>query len=218
MERILEKRYVLEYIRDTLNDLKQGRTGVDNARYNHNSDYSSASNIIRFGILSFLEQNRLGLRNDSPEFLQTMNDEESHINGINGISLSVVGLTDLYPNEDEYDPRRPHSVNFLVSSDIKTDRKAYHFGNEFIAKNSISPNYFRGIEVRLLKYMQNINKNNTPVDKIVLELIQKYNYLIDIAIAMKETKLDIPLREMSLEDNAMLDIDRLSKTEKLTLK
>jgi len=133
MERILEKRYVLEYIRDTLNDLKQGRTGVDNARYNHNSDYSSASNIIRFGILSFLEQNRLGLRNDSPEFLQTMNDEESHINGINGISLSVVGLTDLYPNEDEYDPRRPHSVNFLVSSDIKTDRKAYHFGNEFIA-------------------------------------------------------------------------------------
>jgi len=66
--------------------------------------------------------------------------------------------------------------------------------------------------------MQNINKNNTPVDKIVLELIQKYNYLIDIAIAMKETKLDIPLREMSLEDNAMLDIDRLSKTEKLTLK
>lgn len=48
-----------------------------------------------------------------------MSDTESHVNGKNSVSLSVIGLKDLYPNEVEYNPFSPNLVDFLITSDIK---------------------------------------------------------------------------------------------------
>ena len=45
-----------------------------------------------------------------------------------------------------------------------------------------------------------------------------YNYLKNIALTMKHSQLDIPLREMSYQDNSSMDVDKLSSTPKLILK
>ena len=52
----------------------------------------------------------------------------------------------------------------------------------------------------------------------VQNLIDKYNNLKKIALAVKQVKLDIPIREMSNGDNFAIDIDKLSKVPKLILK
>ena len=48
-------------------------------------------------------------------------------------------------------------------------------------------------------------------------MINNYNYLKQIAIAIIEQGLDIPLRDMS-DQNVTLDIDKMSKVPRLILK
>lgn len=122
---------VLEYVCDILSDIKYNGTDVFNAKYHHNTDYKHASLICKYGILTLDDLNHQGIRNDSNEFLKIMSDTESHVNGKNAVSLSVVGLKDLYPKEDEYNPFSPNLVDFLITSDIKASRASIHYGNEF---------------------------------------------------------------------------------------
>ena len=103
-EVLLEEKYVLEYIRYTLNDIMIGTSNVTDAKYHHNTQYLLTKSIIRYGILSLEELNKLGIRNYTNDTLKVLDDIESHINGKTGISLSIVGLTDLYHDEEEYDP------------------------------------------------------------------------------------------------------------------
>ena len=97
---IIEEKYVPEYVMDMLSDCKTGRKEeVKNAKFHHNTNYEKAANILRYGILPLRELNRLGLRHDSEEFLELMDDIESHINGIDGVSLFVTGLDDTDPDK-----------------------------------------------------------------------------------------------------------------------
>ena len=61
----------------------------------------------------------------------------------------------------------------------------------------------------------NQRRNNSDS---IRTLIDKYNQLKNIAITLKTMKLNIPVREMSNNNNYGLDIDKLSKTPKLVLK
>ena len=207
---LLEEKYVLEYIRDMLNTLKVSPKEVINARYHHNTNYENIVSILKNGILSLLEANKLGVANYSFEFLNLMNDITSHANGIDSVSLSVVGLTDLYPKETEYNSDSPNYVDLVISNDIETRRSSINYGNEFLVYNKIGVDKIKSIDIRLLNLMKG---NNFYIN----DQIKKYNCLKDIALVVRELKLNILLREIS-NDNLTLDIDKVSKTPQIILK
>lgn len=207
---LLEEKYVLEYIRDMLNTFKMSSKEVMNARYHHNASYENTISILRYGILSNINTNKLGLTNYSDEDLKIMNDITSHVNGNDSISLSVVGLKDLYPGEDEFNPYSPNYVDLIISNDIEAKRDSTRYGNEFLVKDKICTEKIKSIDIRLLNLMEEKNYN-------IKEIIKKYNYLKDIALIIKVLNLDILLREMS-NNNLKLNIDNVSKTPKILLK
>lgn len=211
---ILEEKYILEYIKTMLMEARIKPVDIRD-KYHHNTSYSRAESVIRNGILTINDLNKYGITNYSKESLKIMGDISSHINGVDAVSLSVVGLTDLYENEEEYNPFSSNQVDVIVSSDISASRSTEHYGNEFLSYKSISPEAFRSIDIRLLNYIENINNCS---NKLTNQLISYYNCLKNIALAMKEIRLDIPLREMSSNEDFSLDIDKLSKNERLVLK
>ena len=110
----LEAKDALEYIKESIEESKIKSIDIKNARYHHNSDYQNAPSIVKHGLLPIGELHSLGVKNFTDKFLKLSDDITSHINGNDGISLSVVGLKDLYKDEDEYDPFVPHNVDFII--------------------------------------------------------------------------------------------------------
>ena len=92
----------LEYIKESFEDAVIKGQDIKNARYHHNSVYQNAPSIVKYGLLSLNGIYRKGIKDFSKEILALSDDISSHVNGNDGISLSVVGLTDLYKDEDEY--------------------------------------------------------------------------------------------------------------------
>lgn len=205
----IEEKYICEYIFDKLNKLKNKNIIIEDARYHHNTNYNDVSSILQYGILSMQSISDLKIKNYSDEILKIMDDTNSHINGKNGISLSVVGLNDLYRDEFEYDSSNPDKIDLLITSEIKASRNSTHYGNEFISYNDITSNMIKSIDIRLLKYIES--------SKNVSEIIKKYNCLKEIAISLKKYELDIPIREMS-SGNMSLDIDKLIEEPVLKIK
>lgn len=211
----IDKKNVLEYIEDTLSTFKLGEYKVNNARYHHNTSYKHAPSITKNGILSLKNINDLGIEKYSKERLEILSDITSHVNGNDGISLSVPYLDDLYKDEFEYDPFNMHNVDFLVSSDIKVSRDSTHYGNEFISYKEISIDKLRSVDIRLLTYLNNI-KSESDLDKIT-DLIHKFNYTKDIALALYDMNIYMPFREMSYSDSE-LDVEKIASMPKLIVK
>lgn len=209
---LLEERYILEYIKDMINDFKYCQAQIGNAKYHHNSSYEWAPSICRYGILTIEDISKLNLRIFSEKYMKVAGDIESHANGTEAVSLSIVGMTDLYPDEFEYDPINPYRVDFLVSSDIKTDRFTVNYGNEFLSHSSIAVDKLRAVDIRMLNLIKMFEENVKRYGLKKDELIKNYNKLIEIAMVMEHANLNIPLREMSYEDGDLLDICKLSKT------
>lgn len=211
---IVEYKHCLEYIAQQIDNFKITATKVSNARYHHNTKYHLTSSIIEHGILHLRDLNAIGIQEYSDEFLNLMSDTTSHINGDDGISLSVAGLDDLNQKEEEYDPFSEKQVDILIDSDIKAFRNSTNYGNEFISFESIPREKFKAIDIRLLKL---INKSIKSDDiDLIKNIVRKYNSLRRIALSMCIYNLDIPLREMSDEEYT-LDIEALSKSKRLKL-
>lgn len=217
---LIEEKNILEYIKFTLKESRYKTVVINNAKFHHNTSYNDAPLICHYGILSMVELKKNGLKNYSKQCLKVMSDIESHVNGEDAVSLSVVGLKDLYPGEEEYNPHSLTDVDFLVSSDIRTRRNNQNYGNEFLVSGGIGIDKLRSIDVRLLDLMEDMEDKRSFASNsyTIHSLIDKYNNLKNIALAVKKTKLDIPIREMSSVDNFSMDIDKLSKVPKLILK
>lgn len=201
---------IIKFIIDELDKLKIELTKGTNVRFHHNTSYKNAPLVCKYGILTLLDLNKIGLRNDTSETLEKLNDTESHINGNNGVSLARVGLKDLYDGENEYDPFDPRKVDFTLSDDVKAYRNSIHYGNEYISCKSIENDKILTIDVRILEY---IDKCKSKED--LKELINMYNSLIDISQIINENDLDISMREMSGINNFSIDTIRLAKSKKI---
>ena len=211
---LLEETEILDYVEESINDIKVPTIEVVDDKFHHNTRYEDTASIIENGILSGKEQNKIGLVSD--EKLELFSDIESHANGSESISLAVVGLTDLNPNEIEYDPFSEKHVDILISGDVKARRNSTNYGNEFLADDCISSDKFRAIDTRLLAYIASIRTNNRdPFDVAVNQLMDNYNRLREVALLLKKRSLDIPIREMSSNEGTGLDIDRLSNMPKV---
>ena len=219
MERIyLEKELVIDYISENMGSFIQDCVVVNDARYHHNSDYTSAVSILKNNILSLDEMNKQRIRRFSREFLNVMDDRDSHVNGSDGISLAVVGLTDLNEDELEYDPFSSHHVDFVIDSEVKACRSSVNYGNEYIASEMIPTDMIRAVDIRLSKYIDMLVSRGKIDDESIFILVQKYNCIRNIAMLIKQDGLDIPLREMSYENCSALDIDMVASSPKLVLK
>lgn len=209
MEKIcIEEQHIADYIVEQIEGLKRHPISVEGPLYHHNTEYSRLLSALKHGLLSQRELMRIGIVSYSEEVLKLVGDITSHVNGHDGISLSKVGLTDLYRDEIEYDPFNPNCADILISDNIMAFRNGQNYGNEFICESIISPKDFRTIDIRLLKYIRNlVTKRDFDLSKAV----EKYNSLIQVALYLQGINDSIPLREMSDESNTSLDIEQLSK-------
>lgn len=214
----VQKEYVLEYILDTLNDLIVSKEVVHGAKYHHNTPYKTAASICEHGILTMNDLEKLGISKYSKDILFKMADHESHVNGIDAVSLSVHGLSDLSKDEDEYNPFNPHNVDFLISNDIQVRRSTTHYGNEFLSFGSIDNTLIKSIDIRILKLIKQVNLNDVNEEKQIKSIIEKYNHLREISKVLKDNNLDIPFREVTNSNKNLIDTDKLASTPKLVLK
>lgn len=215
---ILEKKEVLDYVETSIADVISTPIEVIDDKFHHNTRYEDTISIVENGILSGKEQNKIGLISD--ETLELFDDTESHANGSESISLAVVGMTDLNPDEFEYNPFCEKSVDILITSDISARRVSTNYGNEYLSDESIMNDKFRAIDTRLLAYIAAIRMSTVkePVDVSITQVLKNYNNLKELANVLKVKSLDIPLREMSTNQGTSIDIDKLSSMPKVKMK
>lgn len=215
-EVIIKEKCVLKYIRDMLYACSYAIKNIDdNAyQYHHNTAYEYAPSIIEHGILSMMELNSLGIRSYSKEYLNFIDDIESHVNGKDGISLSVTGLTDLYKNEDEFDPCQSNIVDFLVDENIKTVRNTIHYGNEFISRDKITSDKIVSADIRIINYINNLSKKD---GEFIFSAINKYNQIIMMSKEILRHNRNIQMREMSEGVNREIDVKKMSEMPRLLM-
>lgn len=204
----LETKFIKEYIEDTLSSNLYRGSEIKKARYHHNSHYDRVPSILKNSILSIRKLQELKLIQLTEKQMEILDDSTSHINGIDGISLSVVGLDDLSKNEEEYNPFHSHYVDFIISNEVCARRCTRHYGNEYIAQEPIELSHIKAIDFRLLQFMQEQYVNIS--DFLYEDFIAKYNTIIKVAKRIKSKNLDIMIREMS-HSSRNLDIEKVSK-------
>ena len=206
-EILLNKNDISKYVIDTLESLKCGHFYVSEDCFHHNTPYKLVPSILINGLHSIQRQNELGISNYSKKDLELLADVDSHINGINGISLSKINLTDLRRQDFTYDPKEDKSVDIIIDDSINVRRSTRHYGNEFISESSIMPNKFNALDIRLMALVTNTQSIDhlKELERIIIAI----NSLKGIAKTLEEQKLTIPIREMSLEDNSLLDTTKI---------
>ena len=214
-EKLIKEKYALEYIRDILSTYSYALKSVDDAKYHHNASYNDAPLIIKYGVLSMENINKFGIRSYSEDDLILMDDRESHVNGRNGVSLSIVGLTDLYKGEEEYNPFMDGVVDFLIDNNIKAFRNSIHYGNEFVSEIKITSDKIKSVDIRLVKYIDSLPKKDN-ID--IIDVVNKYNNLILMSKEIVSGNKDTQIREMSESFNKTIDTLKISEEARLILK
>lgn len=215
----LEQCDVVDFVKETLIDSKTKFDENIKAKYHHNTKYSDSVSVIRLGILTMSELNKLKLRHDSLDSLIIMNDTLSQINGLDGVSLAVTGLDDLYPDEDEFNPIDANVVDFRISSEIfpRPGRNSMKYGNEFIYPGIVKPEEFKAIDIRIFEYIKQLENNESNMGcRSIEELKNHYNTILDMLKALKESNLDIPVRETYAEFS--INKEKMIKCPKIIIK
>ena len=215
----LDRCDVVNYVKNTLDNSKTNFDEVTDAKYHHNTKYCDASSVIRLGILTMSELNKLKLRHDSPESLKVMNDTLSQVNGLDGVSLAVTGLDDLYPDEDEFDPFLSDAVDFRIADTLspRPGRDSTKYGNEFIYRGIIKPEEFRAIDIRILEYIEQLENNVSNMgSRSIEELKNNFNNLLDMLKVLKDANLDVPVRETF--GGFSIDKEKMSECPRIVIK
>lgn len=215
----LDRCDVVNYVKNTLDNSKTNFDEVTDAKYHHNTKYCDASSVIRLGILTMSELNKLKLRHDSPKSLKVMNDTLSQVNGLDGVSLAVTGLDDLYPDEDEFDPFLSDVVDFRIADTLspRPGRDSTKYGNEFIYRGIIKPEEFRAIDIRILEYIEQLENNVSNMgSRSIEELKNNYNNLLDMLKVLKDANLDVPVRETF--GGFSIDKEKMSECPRIVIK
>lgn len=204
---------VYELVKQNLYSCKVDFTEVKDAMYHHNSSYKLTPQIIEKGILSYKSNILAYQKRDLNDKENIKFSDESHVNGTDQISLSSLNIDMNNVSEDEflYNHEKYDLVDILVSSSVKTVRNRINYANEFLAHDKIANDNFKAIDIRLLSYQYRLNKINVD------SLIANYNYLREIACALKDNNLNIPLRERGLED-FNLDVEKVKSLPELRVK
>lgn len=214
MDMFVTKREVLLCIEEQINYLMTKKNSYDlDLYYHHNRSYDSASFVLLNGLLSKRKLYEVQGKVLDKETIERRSDPAC-ANGVDYISLAKTDLKDLYRDEWEYDPRKPYRVDFLISDDVKTRRYTENYGNEFLASDIITNDYFRFLDIRILEC---INVLKSQKDPLYEKIVSMYNRISEIAKSIIDTKKDICLREAS-DEIYTLDLKKAAKLPTLQLK
>ena len=100
-EIIINESEVEKFVKDIINSAKTQPVNVENALYHHNTKYEYAPFNIRHGLMSVMMLQKYGRVNYTEEQLAAFENDCYNVNGIYCISLSKVGLSDQYSDNDE---------------------------------------------------------------------------------------------------------------------
>ncbi len=214
----LNKNDVLNYITEEINKNKCGYYYVDSNLYHHNSSYEDGASICKNGILTAQSLFNRKIKKYSSDYMNNLKNDDFHVNGIDSVSLSLVGLDDLYDDEYEYNPLNFYLIDFLVSSSLNTDRSSINYGNEFLFYGDIGVDKLISLDFRLLKLIELLNKKSYLLNISIEDIVLKYNELINISDVIKDLNLNIALREMLFEDSSLIDIEKISCSKRIMLK
>ena len=209
-------RETTKYIQEHIHSIKVNKKLIDNANNHHVTAYKNAPSIMKYGLLTLRDLNDYKIINLSDEQLVLYDDITSHANGIDAVSVSVPGLTDLYADEDEFSHEVPEDVDIVISNDLKKMRYAQNYGNEFLSRGSISRDLIKAADIRLINLIK-ISERYQDKD-LMKKIAENYNYLKDIAQTIRKEDVDIPIREMSDNGSYQLDIDKLAEMPKINIK
>ncbi len=203
----LEKNDILTYITLMINDSLAGNCNVGDTRYRHSTDFKHVLKILNHGILSLEKQDELRIKELSKEEKRNLSDCESHINGLDNVSIydSNEDTSDFYSHEMLYENKT--SPEFVISSDVKSRRCGIFYGNERLVQDQIPLDKIRSFDIKFLASMdENLNHGN-PIS--IEKLVSDYNYLMDICKMYVDKDVNIPFRETSYEKSIEVNYETL---------
>ncbi len=210
---------ILEYIKEKIKSCQEIDKEIKEDCYHHNAPYEKMSSIIRYGILSNQEKANLFSEKISEQVRKILLDDY-HVNGLDEISLALVGLEDVRSDRNIYNPFVLNLVDILISSQISAYRNSTNYENEFLASTRISNKNFKAFDIRILKYIssleelsfkEKLSRNNLKM------LVKYYNQLKEMIIVLRTINLEVPIREMSYE-TTKLNQEKLYEYPTITLK
>lgn len=206
---------IYSLVKEAIYGCKEPFTLVEDDRFHHNINYSSVPSIIKYGILSYRKKMKIIENRKLNQKENFVYNDESHVNGVDSISLSTLNLDKNLISDSEwlYDHKSHTQADIVISSDVKAVRNRTNYANEFLVNDMIDTSNFKAIDFRLLSKNYITMNNQTNREKF----IDNYNCLRKIAISLKENNLNIPIRERSLED-FNLNVDALENLPELRVK
>ena len=214
----INKAYKL--IKENIYSCKGETRLVTDTKFHHETNIKNVPDVLKNGLLSKRESVKLEGREltDKEKFIYS---DDYHVNGLDYISLSTVedDFSKMYEWENLYDPFNTIDADIVISKDVKACRNTTNYYNEFLVNRKISTELFRSIDLRILKILDfNFgDEDKNKIENKIKLMIEYYNYLKYIALALKDNNLDVPLREVS-EELITLDIDKIIQLPQLRLK
>lgn len=207
-------------IKKNICDCKDKTKLVTDTKFHHETNIKNVPDVLKNGLLSKRESVKLEGR-ELTEKEKFIYSDDYHVNGLDYISLSTVedDFSQMYEWESLYDPFNTIDADIVISGDVQACRNTTNYYNEFLVNDKISTDLFTAIDLRILKILDFnfCNEDKNKLENRLKLMIEYYNYLRDIALALKQNNLDIPLREVS-DEVITLDIDKVIKLPRLQLK
>lgn len=219
---IIEVEYDKAYkiVKENLYSCKTVSKEISDTKYHHQTDIKQLPSILKYGILSKDEFNRVyNMKLTEKESIIFC--DECHTNGLTRVSVSSmdVDFSQIYRDEFYWDSSDFAQADIIVSKDIKAFRYTINFFNEFLVEKGIPVDKFNCIDLKILKaYSDEIYEKikNTKENRIK-KMVCYYNYLYEIALCLINGNLDIPIREVS-EEKITLDPQKIIKLPSIKLR
>lgn len=216
-------------IKDNIYSCVISPRNITDVKFHHNISIREVPNILKYGLLSKKLKTSILENRELTEYEKNIYSDEFYVNGENYISLSSVeeNFCDMYKGEFIWDPYTKLSADIIINSDVKSYRNTTNYFNEYLVLDKVSTHMFNSIDVKIFKIFNSkffSLEKDTEEYKIKL-LIEYYEYLKYIAIAMKKNNINIPLREISSVTNKdeydkalNLDYEKVIELPKIKIK
>ena len=236
----VDTRQVYKVVRDNIESCRGKLILPSDDKYHSCATIDKVPNILAKGLLSKRLQYG-GLSLEEERILQ----DPHCVNGTDAVSLSTMNpeipFNRMYRDEDYYDSfYTPYPADFIISSKVRASSITTNYFNELLVNNRVDTKYFTGMNVRILRKIQEIENSKKSVEEKTRAIIKLYDDLRMTAVALGEFNKNreegpIPLMEDSgrkyiplsdlqrgiqyTNEGVMgLDIDKVSSLPKIHVK
>ncbi len=236
----VDSREVYKIVKNNIESCRGKLILPSDDKYHSCASLDKVPNILSKGLLSKRLQ-RGSLSSEEERIFQ----DPFCVNGADAVSLSTmrpeVPFSEMYRDEDYYNSfYTPYPADFVISGKLKTAAVTTNYFNELLVDDRVGPEYFTGINVRVLREIQKIQNSKKSAEEKAAAIIKLNDDLRVAAVALDEFNknrggVPIPLMEDSnrqyvplnelmtgtqyTNDGVIgLDIDKVSSLPKIHVK